>query len=180
MKQFKCTGCGLLFSSEVDNNQHQSECQNYILKIEPSFKIKHSKKKRQLRASVQGSFEWALRMPLPKNSKKFLMAMDEKYSQADLEKEVLRLEREIIFGKSDSEKCLNRQIVASHLLKQKIAISVKIKMEVELQQKRDAEQKKVKGQAKRDRTQGSALGGEFDKRCGLFVSGGAPGLGKRA
>ncbi|GEK16217.1 hypothetical protein [Aliivibrio fischeri] len=180
MVRFDCNGCKLSFSSEAKRNQHQLDCTLFLLKLGPSFRIKMSKKKLRVRASIQGSYEWALRTTLPKNSKKCRLAMDKKYNQADLEKEVIKLEREIALSKSISEKCLNRQIIASHLLKQKIENNSKLKVEMELQKKREIEQKKLTDQAKQDRAQGSALGGIFDNKYSLFVSGGAPGLGKRS
>lgn len=180
MEQFKCMGCSLLFSSKGENSKHQLKCKNYLLKTEPSFKVELSKKKRRARASVQGTYEWALRMPLPKNSKKSLLALDQKYSRVALEKVVHRLEREIAFGESVLEKCLNRQIVASRVLKAKIEIASRLKVESHLQQKRSEDEKRAKERAKSDKAQGSALGGVFDSKYSPFVSGGAPGLGKRS
>ncbi|MBS9974354.1 hypothetical protein [Vibrio alginolyticus] len=180
MEQFKCSCCDENFSCNDERNYHESNCKGCFLKIEPSFRAQLSKKKRRARGSVQGSYEWALRQPLPKNSKKFRLAIDSKYTRVELEKEVLRLEREIAFSQLVPEKNLNRQIVFSHVLKQKILTASKIMSDTDIQNKIDAEHKKLKEQIKRDRSQGSALGDEFDTKYSLFVPGGAPGLGKRA
>lgn len=180
MEQFKCSGCDELFSFNTERNHHQLNCKRYLLKIEPSFRAQLSKKKRRARASVQGSYEWALRQPLPKNSKKFRLVTDLKYTQSDLEEMVLQLEREIAFIKLVSEKSLNRQIVVSHVLKQKIQEASEIMADTDLKKKIEAEHKKLKEQRKRDSSQGSALGGEFDTKFSVFVSGGAPGLGKQS
>ncbi|CAM2999975.1 hypothetical protein [Vibrio mytili] len=180
MEQFKCSGCDELFSCNTERNHHQLNCKKYFLKIEPSFRAQLSKKKRRARASVQGTYEWALRQPLPKNSKKFRLATDSKYIQSDLEEMVLQLEREIALTQLVSEKNLNRQIVVSHVLKQKILEASEIMADTDLQKKVEAEHKKLKEQRKRDRSQGSALGGDFETKFSLFVPGGAPGLGKRS
>ncbi|MBE4066374.1 hypothetical protein HJ118_22770 [Vibrio parahaemolyticus] len=95
--------------------------------------------------------------------------MDKKCSTLDLEKEVVTLERKLVSKMELSKNDLNRQIVLSHLLKQRIE---KAPMLRELDKQIE--------QRKRDRSQGSALGSQFDQKYSLFVSGGAPGLGKRA
>ncbi|EEZ81475.1 hypothetical protein VMC_36780 [Vibrio alginolyticus 40B] len=102
-----------------------------------------------------------------------MLALDEKYTRIDLEKEILRAERKIAFNDSVSEMAVNRQIVVCRVLKKKIERDIKKQAELDTQ-------KKQKAQRRRDKAQGSALGGVFDTKYSPFVSGGAPGLGKRA
>ncbi|ELU9055227.1 hypothetical protein SD641_004645 [Vibrio parahaemolyticus] len=158
----------------------QSNSKSVLLKIEPSFKGQVSKKKQKARALVKGSYEWALRQPLPKNSKKFRLAIDSKYTRSDLEKEVQQLENEIAFTQPVSEKTVNRQIVMSYVLKEKIIQASKAIVASKLDNKIEIERKKLKEQTRRDRSQGSALGSEFDQKFSIFVPGGAPGSGKRS
>ncbi|HGF4932047.1 TPA: hypothetical protein ACF5BV_004858, partial [Vibrio parahaemolyticus] len=171
MDQFECRYCQTIFISIAERDKHTSRCAGRLLKITPSFKTKLSPKNERVRSRIKGSYEWALKKRLPKSEtvSKFWAVMDKKCSTLDLEKEVVTLERKLVSKMELSKNDLNRQIVLSHLLKQRIE---KAPMLRELDKQIE--------QRKRDRSQGSALGSQFDQKYSLFVSGGAPGLGKRA
>lgn len=174
MEQAKCIVCNENFSSKVDLNKHHLECKAYLLQLTPSFKIEISKRKRKARKLIQGTYEWALSQSLPKNAGRSISAIDLKYTQLDLEKEICRSEREIAMSELVSDKALNRQIVVCHVLQKKINHGCKLEL-----QKR-SKRKMQNGKSKKTKPQGTALGSVFDTKYTPFVSGGAPGLGKRA
>lgn len=173
MEQFKCEACDDVLSSKGERKQHQLKCKAYLLQLKPSFKSEIPKKKHRARAKVQGTYEWALTKSCPKNSSKLMSDLDLKYTKIKLEKEVCRAERRIALNESVPEIAINRQIVLCRVLKKKIELATKKELELE-------HQKKQKEKSRRDNAQGSALGGVFDTKYSPFVSGGAPGLGKRA
>ncbi|HDM8235705.1 TPA: hypothetical protein P0E28_005212 [Vibrio campbellii] len=173
MDQFVCEACSTSFSSKGSRKQHYLKCKAYLLQLSPSFKTDIPAKKYRARSKIIGTYEWAITKSCSKNSHELMLALDEKYTRIDLEKEILRAERKIAFNDSVSEMAVNRQIVVCRVLKKKIERDIKKQAELDTQ-------KKQKAQRRRDKAQGSALGGVFDTKYSLFVSGGAPGLGKRA
>lgn len=173
MSQFVCEACSTSFSSNGSRKQHYLKCKEYLLQLSPSFKADIPAKKYRARSKIKGTYEWAITKSCSKNSHELMSVLDEKYTRIDLEKEILRAERNIAFNESVSEMTVNRQIVVCRVLKKKIERDFKKQAELDTQEKQ-------KAQRRRDKAQGSALGGVFDTKYRPFVSGGAPGLGKRA
>lgn len=174
MEQSKCVACDEIFSSKADMQKHHLECKAYLLQLTPSFKSEISKRKRKARKLIQGTYEWALSQPLPKNAGRSISAIDSKYTQLELEKEICRSEREIAMSELVSDKTLNRQIVVCHVLQKKVNNGCKVEFQ------KLSKRKKKNGKSKKTKPQGTALGSIFDTKYTPFVSGGAPGLGKRA
>ncbi|MEZ8547366.1 hypothetical protein AB6D12_07690 [Vibrio cyclitrophicus] len=177
MNQFRCLACDLVLRSHAALHQHELKCRDYLIQLKPSFKVEMSKKKKKARALIVGTYEWALSMPIPQKATKSMTAIDQKYSQIALEREVLRSERQIATAEVISDKTANRQIIVSHVLKRKIEKASKERAEHKQLLK---QQKSNKVKTTKNKPQGSALGSSFDTKFSPFLSGGAPGLGKRA
>ncbi|MCS0217500.1 hypothetical protein, partial [Vibrio alginolyticus] len=177
MNQFRCLACDLVLPSQADLHKHELKCRDYLIQLKPSFKAEMPKKKKKARALIIGTYEWALSMPTPQKATKSMTAIDIKYSQIALEKEVIRSERQIANAELISDRLANRQIIVSHVLKRKIEKASKERAE---QKQLLKQQKRSKVKVTKNKPQGSALGGVFDTKFSPFVSGGAPGLGKRA
>ncbi|MEC4729128.1 hypothetical protein HWQ46_26860 [Shewanella sp. D64] len=146
----------------------------------PLFKTNKTKNERKSRSKIIGSYEWALKQSWPKSSSKFRSEVSKNYDRIKLENEIIRLENEIAFGHSITGRSLNRQIVLSKVLSQRIAKDSQLAIENKRKDKIEAEAKELRAQKRRDQAQGSALGDSFDKRYSIFMPGGAPGLGKRS
>ncbi|MUK51443.1 hypothetical protein [Aliivibrio fischeri] len=113
MNKINCQDCGCYFDSALLLTAHQHVCSRTIFKKGPSFKTKLSKKQLKIRRMIIGSFEWAQVQPnkdTPKRLKKLLLDK----TIAVLEKEIVRLEFQLVFKNSPSETDLKRLIAFSH------------------------------------------------------------------
>ncbi|MCL1068120.1 hypothetical protein L2735_15125 [Shewanella olleyana] len=161
---------------------HQPKCQKFAYSLKPSFIESLPKAVRQTRASIVGTYEWAINSRSPKKSNKLYIELKRTLSQAALEKEVRRLESEVVFNETAKEMRLNRQVLVSKLLQESIRVTKRLNDQAVIEQQKAIDIKKEKDYKRllQKPVQGNALFGEVKKYNRHVVSGGAFGQGKRS
>ncbi|QFU21284.1 hypothetical protein FM038_003395 [Shewanella eurypsychrophilus] len=168
--------------SEKTVETHYQKCQRFACSRKPSFIELLPKTVRQTRASIVGTYEWAINSRSPQKSKKLYLKLKKTLTRTALEKEVRRLESEIVLNEAVKEIQLNRQILVSKLLQELMLETKRLKKQVRLEQQKAiaSKEQRVYKRSLKEPVQGQALLEKFNKYNGHVVSGGAYGQGKRS
>lgn len=182
MNRCKCKYCGFFLESEKTVETHYQKCQRFACSRKPSFIESLPKTVRETRASVVGTYEWAIDSRSPKKSKKLYLKLKQTLTRTALEEEVRRLESDILFNEAVKEIKLNRQILVSKLLQESMFESKRLKKQADFEQQKAiaSKEQRVYKRSLKEPVQGKALMEKFNKYNGHVISGGAYGQGKRS
>ncbi|MEM0516038.1 hypothetical protein WCN91_11530 [Pseudoalteromonas sp. YIC-827] len=171
MKQESCPDCGWIFEEGQSVKAHRKRCSAIAIKEGPSFRSRLPDRLRKVRATITGTYEWALSQPNKGTPSK----VKEAFSVLPLKKietELLALESSLLEDDTQHLK-IKRLIALSHA-------HVKVAAKEASKKNRAQALKELNNLSKPDSPRSNDLLDQYYKSGQRRVtSGGLPSLGKR-